>query len=80
MSTFIMLYLGADSSEPSLFLLLLEAAVLFDVCHIFVVTDVPASHCFEVRGFELAIYHDASMFPEELGQMDEGQLRGAGNE
>lgn len=42
--------------------------------------DVPASHCFEVRGFELAIYHDASMFPEELGQMDEGQLRGAGNE
>ena len=81
MSTFIMLYLGADSSEPLVIpFLLLEAAVLFDVCHIFVVTDVPASHCFEVRGFELAIYHDASMFPEELGQMDEGQLRGAGNE
>ena len=35
-------------------LLFLEAVVLFDVCHIFVVTDVPASHCFEVRGFELA--------------------------
>ncbi len=40
----------------------------------YVVTDVPASHCLEVRGFELAIYHDASMFPEELGQTDEGQL------
>ena len=48
--------------------------ILIHDFHIFLVGNISATHLLEMRGFQLAIYHLASMLLQIISQEDESYL------